>query len=142
MAETLTQPRKLTEKQERFCIEYVLNKGNATEAAARAGYSDEGEWSLSSQGYENLKKPQIIARISQIREESGVLDSSATLEWALAVLVAIADKRGDSFECRNSVAAVKAIADIMGWSGGMGSTPKLEKIADKIAEQCKAMKAS
>lgn len=46
---------KLTEKQKRFCEEYLIDL-NATQAAKRAGYSEKTAFSI---GVENLKKPLI-----------------------------------------------------------------------------------
>ena len=54
--------KKLTPKQEKFCIEYAAS-GNATQAAIKAGYSNKTAYSI---GQENLKKPEIIARIQEI----------------------------------------------------------------------------
>jgi phage terminase small subunit len=56
---------KLTDKQEKFCLEYMIDL-NATQAAIRAGYSPK---TASEMGYENLNKPQIIDRIAQMKEE-------------------------------------------------------------------------
>lgn len=58
----------LTAKQEAFCQEYLVDL-NATGAARRAGYSEE---SVSAIGWENLRKPEIQARISLLREELGI----------------------------------------------------------------------
>jgi len=49
----------MTEKQKRFCEEYLVDL-NATQAAIRAGYSPAA---ASDIGSENLRKPQIRARI-------------------------------------------------------------------------------
>lgn len=133
-----TETRKLTERQERFCIEYVLNKGNGTEAARRAGYSDSSEDVLASAAYETLRNPRVITRINELREESGI-NTGATIEWAVSILVSIAEKTADTFECKNSVAAIKTLSDIMGWSNGNGATPSLAKMADKLAAQWKEM---
>lgn len=57
----------LTEKQEIFCNEYLVDL-NATQAAKRAEYSPDTAYSI---GYELLKKPEIQARIMQIRAETG-----------------------------------------------------------------------
>ena len=46
---------KLTEKQKRFCDEYLIDL-NATQAAIRAGYSKKTAFTI---GNENLKKPYI-----------------------------------------------------------------------------------
>lgn len=50
---------KLTEKQKRFCEEYLIDF-NATQAALRAGYSQKTAYSI---GDENLRKPEIQSEI-------------------------------------------------------------------------------
>lgn len=57
--------KKLTPKQEKFCQEYVVDL-NATQAAIRAGYSAKTARSL---GQENLTKPDIQERLSELRSE-------------------------------------------------------------------------
>ena len=56
---------KLTAKQERFCQEYMIDL-NATQAALRSGYSAK---TAGSVGAENLKKPEIQKRISELQLE-------------------------------------------------------------------------
>ena len=57
----------MTEKQKRFCDEYLIDL-NATQAAIRAGYSPDSAGDIGS---ENLKKPDIRARIDKaIAEQS------------------------------------------------------------------------
>lgn len=57
----------MTEKQKRFCEEYLIDL-NATQAAIRAGYSTESAYAIGS---ENMKKPQIRARVDKaIAEQS------------------------------------------------------------------------
>ena len=55
----------LTEKQERFCQEFMVD-GNATQAAVRAGYSCRTARAI---GTENLAKPAIKERIDELRLE-------------------------------------------------------------------------
>lgn len=55
----------MTEKQKRFVDEYLIDL-NATQAAIRAGYSPETAGSI---GAENLKKPEIKARIDKAMAE-------------------------------------------------------------------------
>src|SRR5574344_471117 len=55
---------KLTDKQEKFCYEYVLHL-NATKAAINAGYSEKTAYSI---GGENLKKPEIQERIRYMQD--------------------------------------------------------------------------
>jgi phage terminase small subunit len=54
-----TRPKRLTPKQATFVQEYLVDL-NATQAAIRAGYSEE---TASEMGYENLNKPQIAEAI-------------------------------------------------------------------------------
>ena len=60
---------KLTEKQKRFCDEYLIDL-NATQAAIRAGYSRKTAFTI---GNENLKKPYIKnyinERLKQLEDE-------------------------------------------------------------------------
>lgn len=55
----------LTYKQELFCQEYIIDS-NATQAAIRAGYSQDTAGAI---GHENLKKPDIEARINELQED-------------------------------------------------------------------------
>lgn len=55
---------KLTDKQEKFCYEYVLHL-NAAKAAINAGYSEN---SAKEIGCENLTKPNIQARIRYMQD--------------------------------------------------------------------------
>lgn len=56
---TNEKPRKLTPKQAMFVDEYLVDL-NATQAALRAGYSEQTAYSI---GQENLKKPEIASAI-------------------------------------------------------------------------------
>lgn len=55
----------LTAKQEMFCREYLLDL-NATQAAIRAGYSVA---SAKQAGYENMTKPDLQQRVSELMQE-------------------------------------------------------------------------
>lgn len=56
--------KRLTQKQDTFCLKY-FELGNAGESARLAGYSPNTAYTI---GAENLLKPQIIARIDQLRQ--------------------------------------------------------------------------
>lgn len=56
---------ELTDKQEYFCREYLIDL-NATQAAIRAGYSKDTAGAI---GHENLKKPEIQKRIDVLKAE-------------------------------------------------------------------------
>lgn len=55
----------MTDKQEQFCFEYLVDL-NATQAAIRAGYSIDTAYST---GWENLRKPEIRSRIAELMEQ-------------------------------------------------------------------------
>ena len=56
---------KLTDKQEMFCREYIIDL-NATQASLRAGYSEKTAQRIGS---ENLSKPLIQARVAELMQE-------------------------------------------------------------------------
>lgn len=56
---------KLTEKQKRFCEEYLIDL-NATQAAIRAGYSPKTADRTAS---ENLRKPEVKHFLEQLMQE-------------------------------------------------------------------------
>ena len=78
-SETTLKP--LTAKQERFVDEYMIDL-NATQAAIRAGYSEN---CAAVQGCENLMKPNIQAEIEgrkRERSEKTKIDAAWVLEQA------------------------------------------------------------
>ena len=80
---------KLTEKQKRFCDEYLIDC-NATQAAIRAGYSEK---SASAIGLENLEKPLLKDYINARMEEKRK-PTIATQDEVLAYLTSVL--RGES----------------------------------------------
>lgn len=69
------QEIQLNEKQRRFCEEYVID-WNATRAAKVAGYSEK---TAAEMGYENLRKPQIQAYITEIQKDLSKLAGVSAL---------------------------------------------------------------
>jgi phage terminase small subunit len=59
----MSQVKKLTDKQEAFCLEYLIDL-NATQAAIRAGYSEKTAKDIAC---ENLAKPNIKERIIELK---------------------------------------------------------------------------
>lgn len=77
----------LTDKQKRFCEEYMIDL-NATQAAIRAGYSERTAYSI---GDENLRKPEIskhIQFLQSARSERTQIDA----DWVLARFKEISDR--------------------------------------------------
>lgn len=77
----------MTTKQKRFCEEYLIDL-NATQAAIRAGYSPDSAGDIGS---ENLKKPEIRARIDKALAEqskrTGVTSDRVVRELAKVAFV-------------------------------------------------------
>lgn len=65
----MAKVNKLTPKQERFCLAYSANGGNATQAYKDVYNSDSDEGARAG-AYENLTKPHIKARIAELDEET------------------------------------------------------------------------
>lgn len=79
--------RKLTDKQERFCQEYIVDN-DATKAAIRAGYSPKTAGQL---GYQLLQKPSIKARINELRTEQ-TARVQIDADFVLGSLKAVAER--------------------------------------------------
>jgi phage terminase small subunit len=78
--------RKLTDKEEAFCREYLID-WNTTQAAIRAGYSKR---TAATIGSENLRKPHIKAKIKAMTEEqSGRLALDA--DFVISRFMVLAD---------------------------------------------------
>lgn len=95
---------KMTPKQQRFCDEYLVDL-NATQAAIRAGYSEN---TARQQGAENLAKPYIKAYIAERmaeKEDELIAKQDEVLKYLTAVL------RGES---QSEVVVVEGQGD--GWS--------------------------
>lgn len=78
---------QLTDKQKRFCEEYIIDL-NATQAAIRAGYSEQTARSIAS---ENLAKPDIQEYISELKK--AVSDRlGLSVDWVVKRLKEISDR--------------------------------------------------
>lgn len=146
---------KLTHKQEAFCLAYVENGGNATQACYDAGYSSESESGLSVEGYRLLRNAKICQRIKQIRAGLGEL-GLVTTEYVVASLVEVAercmvsrmatDRAGNelgfyAFNPKEAIAAFKALGETVGaftkkveLSGGFNTTLSESERASRITE--------
>ncbi|HEY2455211.1 MAG TPA: terminase small subunit [Scandinavium sp.] len=94
----------LTDKQEMFCREYLIDL-NATQAAIRAGYSEKTARAL---GCENLTKPDIQNRISELKAERNEA-VSINAEYVLQRLVDI--DQMDVLDILTGTGELKPIAD-------------------------------
>ncbi len=60
-----TNPHGLTDQQERFCLEYAANGGNATQAYISAGYAVTGADASASK---LLGNPRVRSRIGELQQ--------------------------------------------------------------------------
>lgn len=94
----------LTDKQEMFCREYLIDL-NATQAAIRAGYSEK---TARATGSENLSKPDIqefIATLKLARNEKAEIDA----DYVLHRLVEI--DQMDVLDILNPTGELKPVAE-------------------------------
>ena len=91
------QERKLTDRQERFVVEY-LACANGAEAARRAGYSEHTARQMAN---ENLTKPYIKTAIDTKRDEI-MKDTESRVDWLITHLTSEATdkKNGESTRVR------------------------------------------
>ena len=81
----MSGPRKLTERQRRFCEEYLID-GNASQAAIRAGYSKRSSTVVSTT---LMKNPQVQAYLKKLLDElhsAKVADAQEVLEYLTSVM--------------------------------------------------------
>ena len=81
----MSDERELTQKQKRFCDEYLIDL-NATQAAIRAGYSEKNARNIAS---ENLAKPNISQYIKKRlaeKEAALVADQNEVLRYLTSVM--------------------------------------------------------
>lgn len=114
---------KMTEKQKRFCDEYLIDL-NISQAAIRAGYSKKTAYAI---GQENLKKPIIKAYIEKRlaeKEAELIADQDEVLKYLTSVM------RG---ETQSEIVVVEGIGDGCSEARTMQKAPD-EKERLKAAE--------
>lgn len=94
----------LTKKQELFCQEYLVDL-NATQAAIRAEYSEK---TAGSVGSENLKKPDISARIQELFNQRAE-KVSVNAQYVLERLYSI--DQMDFIDILNEDMSIKAVSE-------------------------------
>lgn len=117
---------KLTDKQERFIQEYLIDL-NATQAAIRAGYSENTARAI---GYENLTKPHIQESIAEARKAAKdrleiTVDMKRKLLWETALFASEQDVFGDDkpvVKQRNPAATVASIKELNAMDGDHAAT--------------------
>ena len=119
---------KLTKKEERFCLEYVIDY-NGTQAAVRAGYK---ESDAPNRAHRLLKKAEVSARVRELQHE---MAERLALSEDFVVLEAMDTYRTckELGDAKNALKALKLIGDHLGMfdkskKGADGSDDKLEDV--------------
>ena len=100
---------KLTAKQDAFVKAYLLNGGNATQAAISAGYSEKTAKSI---GQENLTKPDIAKSIESHQkktEEVFIMSKTDKLKVLERIInaTAVEDSEKGILNPQSAIAAIK-----------------------------------
>jgi hypothetical protein len=117
---------KLTVKQDKFVKAYILNGGNATQAAIKAGYSVKTAYSI---GQENLTKPVIKKALNNHQEKSDedfLYSKSKKLQNLQLIMDAAMLKDPD----RGMVNMVSAIAAIKEHNAMQGHNAPTETVSN------------
>ena len=119
---------KLTEKQKRFCEEYLIDL-NATQAAIRAGYKAK---TARSQGQRMLTKVDIQRRITDLMKERS--DRTAlTSDSVLQELSRIAMAEDVEITGKEKLKALELLGKHLGlFSTGSDNTAALEKLDEVL----------
>lgn len=144
----------LTDKQERFCQEYLIDL-NGTQAAIRAGYSEDTAKVIAS---ENLTKPYIKKRIKVLQEQIA-LRLEISQDWVLkrfkdisdrcmtAEPVMVRDENGNivesgeyKFDSSGANKATEAIAKHLGFFEKDNKKEVITKSADLTDDDIKKLK--
>jgi phage terminase small subunit len=97
----------MTNKEELFCIEY-LKDFNASKAAIRAGYSEKTSYAI---GYENLKKPHISQKISELKNKISEIAEISILGVALELKTIYENKEEKSSD---RIKAIETVSKLLG----------------------------
>lgn len=121
--------KKLTNKQEQFCREYIIDF-NATQAAIRAGYSKKTSHAI---GQENLRKPiikhEITLLTAVIRQKVSV-----TVEMITDEFKKLAFKRASkTLTNKNKISALENLGKHIGYYGE-DNAQRGKSLAELISE--------
>ena len=113
----------MTEKQKRFCLEYLID-ANATQAAIRAGYSKKTAYSQGERLLKNVEvKNWINEQLAQMQGNT-IADAKEVMEYLTSVL------RGES---RGTELVIESVGDYMSEAREVEKAPS-EKEKLKAAE--------
>lgn len=131
---------KLTEKQQRFVDEYLIDL-NATQAAIRAGYSAKTADQQGSRLLTNVKVQQAIAeRMAERSKRTGINQDRVVLELAKIALVNMSDIVDNYGKIKDTATADDlACIESIKYKSSESDTGSSEEREVKIASKLKAL---
>jgi len=114
---------KLTAKQEKFCLEYLVDL-NATQAAIRAGYSKHTAKTIAGQ---NLSKLIIMDKIAELQQKT-IDKTLITIENTIQFIKEVSEEAREGADASN---ALKGADMLMKYLGGYERDNK-SKEANKV----------
>ncbi len=105
----------MTEKQKRFCLEYLID-ANATQAAIRAGYSKKTAYSQGERLLKNVEVQNYIQEQMKELESNTIASAEEVIKYLTSVL------RGES---QSEIVVVEGDGD------GSSSAKKIQKAPDE-----------
>lgn len=118
---------KLTEKQKRFCEEYLVDL-NATQAALRAGYSEKTAYSI---GDENLKKPEIQKYLRELMQERSQR-TEVTADTVIRELKQIALAEDVEISGRDKIKALELLGKHLGMFQSSADNSEMLRKLDEV----------
>lgn len=127
---------KLTPKQDAFVKAYLLNGGNAMQAAIDAGYSKKTAGEI---GYENLNKPQIKKAIEEHQkkaESDFIWSKQKKLELLQKIANVASSEDGEKgmINMQSAIAAIKEHNLMQGDNAPIETTSNI-KVEQSLAER-------
>lgn len=131
---------KLTEKQKRFCEEYLIDL-NATQSYLRAGYKAKSNEIARVESHKLLTKPNIQQYIEELREEQSKR-TEITADKVLEELGSVGFNRNIECTGRDKVKALELLGQHLGMFTEKVSITKEENSSklDDILSQLKGVK--
>ena len=121
---------KLTNKQKRFCEEYLIDL-NATQAAIRAGYPVKR---ASEQAYQLLQKTTVSAYIEKLRQEQQQR-TQITADAVLGELAKIAAAEDVQITGKEKIKALELLGKHLGlFQNGADNSAALEKLDEVLGK--------
>lgn len=127
----------MTDKQKRFCEEYLIDL-NATKAAIRAGYAEKAAYSQGQRLLKNVEVAELITKLKANQSErTGITADRVLTELSKLGFADMAEV--ESFRAADKLRALELIGKHIGMfkSDSDADTPALEKL-DKILAEVKS----